>query len=285
MAVTCIQWALTASFFRNGASFIVANPLRRENMSLDAPAFEEGTSSPSNRKPGEKGIVREWAESLAFTLLFVLFLTTFVAQATEVPSESMLPTILVGDHFLLDKLAFPANYPDFLREILPVRHIERGDIVAFKSQEKDSQAPRLIKRVIGLPGETIEIWDKAVFINHQRLQEPYAQFVDTRTYRKELGVPYDYARRDNYGPLVIPADSYFVMGDNRDSSYDSRFWGTVPRNDIIGKPLFDRVYWSFETEPEAAYPRTFLERVRDSGFVAMHFFSKTRWTRIGAVLK
>jgi signal peptidase I len=261
------------------------NPLKREKMDSSSPARDIQTSPHFDRNPGEKGVVREWAESLAFTLLFVLFFTTFVAQATEVPSESMLPTILVGDHFFLDKLAFPANYPDFIKGILPARHIQRGDIVAFKSQEKGSLVPRLIKRVIGLPGETIEIKDKAVFINGQRLDEHYAQFVDAHLYRKELGIPYDYARRDNYGPLLIPSNAYFMMGDNRDSSYDSRFWGTVPQTDIIGKPLFDFVYWSFESEPEGAYPKSLLERVRDYGSVALHFFSKTRWTRIGTVLK
>lgn len=254
-------------------------------MDVGSSARELRDPAQSNKNPGEKGVVREWAESLVFTLVFVLLFTTFVAQATEVPSESMLPTILVGDHFFLDKLAFPANYPDFIKGILPARHVQRGDIVAFKSQEKGSQVPRLIKRVIGLPGETIEVRNKAVFINGQRLKEPYAQFADAHVYRKELGIPYDYARRDNFGPLLIPSDSFFMMGDNRDSSYDSRFWGTVPRTDIIGKPLFDLVYWSFDSEPEADYPKSVLERVRDYGSVALHFFSRTRWTRIGTVLK
>src|SRR6266704_4724398 len=135
-----------------------------------------------------KGQFREWIESLAFTIIFVLVFTSYVAQATQVPSESMKPTILVGDHFFLDKIAFPANYPHALQKYLPVRTMHRGDIVAFWSPENPNI--RLVKRVIGLPGETLEVRDRDVYIDGRKLDEPYVVHLDPR----ELD------GRDNFGP-------------------------------------------------------------------------------------
>src|SRR5215469_10019173 len=121
--------------------------------------------------PRRKGALREWVESLAFTIIFVLIFTNYVAQATQVPTESMKPTILVGDHFFLDKLTFPANYPAAIRSFLPHRSIRRLDIIAFKSPT-EGNIP-FVKRVIGLPGERVEVRGKSVFINGRRLNEPY----------------------------------------------------------------------------------------------------------------
>src|SRR5262249_45756471 len=150
-------------------------------------------------------------------------------------TESMQPTILVGDHFFLDKVAFPANYPEMLQKYLPVRTIHRGDIVALWSPENPNM--RLVKRVIGLPGETLEIRHRNVYINGIKLDEPYVVHID----------PGEVDRRDNFGPVTLPSDRFFVMGDNRDNSNDSRFWGLAPRLNFIGKPLF--VYWSYDDEP------------------------------------
>ena len=169
-------------------------------------------------------------QSLASTLVFVWIFTHGVAQATVVPSESMTPTILVGDHFFLDKVAFPANYPQIMQNYLPARTINRGDIIAFWSPENPEM--RLVKRVIGLPGETIEIRNRDVYINGRRLDEPYAVHTDVR----------EIDRRDTLESVMIPPDHFFMMGDNRDNSNDSRFWGFAPRESFIGKPLF--VYWS-----------------------------------------
>jgi signal peptidase I len=231
--------------------------------------------------PCRKSAAREWIESLVFSLIFVFFFTNFIAQATQVPTESMKPTILVGDHFFLDKFAFPANYPAFMTKILPTRHIERGNIVAFKSPEN----PKIpfIKRVIGLPGETMEIRDKVVYINGKMLEEPYKYFIDSNTYERGSGIPRDYIIRDNYGPLKIPANSYFMMGDNRDNSNDSRYWGVVNGNNIIGKPLF--IYWSYEADPYDPRSKSILEHIQEYGSVAINFFSKTRWSRTGKILK
>ena len=126
------------------------------------------SESNSPKDKNQKSSTREWIESLVFSLIFVFFFTKFIAQATQVPTESMKPTILVGDHFFLDKFAFPANYPDFLMNFLPKREIDRGDIVAFKPP----QSPEIpfIKRVIALPGETIEVRNKTVYINLKKIE-------------------------------------------------------------------------------------------------------------------
>ena len=245
-------------------------PEEKEDFVQEWPAEDQ-----ANLKPGKarrKSAAREWLESLAFSLVFVFFFTKFVAQATQVPTESMKPTILVGDHFFLDKFAFPANYPDFLLKILPNREIERGDIVAFKPPH-DPSVP-FIKRVIGLPGETLEVRDKAVYIDGRRLEEPYQYF--------DLGED-RYAPKDSHGPLLIPPDHYFMMGDNRDNSHDSRYWGPVPSRNIIGKPLF--IYWSYDDDPYDPSPKSVLQHAREYGSKALNFFSRTRWSRTGMVLK
>jgi len=136
---------------------------------------------------GHKGAFREWIESLAFTIIFVLVFTSYVAQATQVPTESMKPTILVGDHFFLDKVTFPANYPAFIRGYLPHRQVRRLDIIAFKSPT-DGNIP-FVKRVIGLPGDTVQIRDKDVLINGAKLNEPYKIHVDSTTYSPDPWTP------------------------------------------------------------------------------------------------
>ncbi|MCI0420661.1 MAG: signal peptidase I [Acidobacteria bacterium] len=228
-----------------------------------------------------KSAAREWLESLVFSLIFVFFFTNFIAQATQVPTESMKPTILVGDHFFLDKFAFPANYPQFVSKVLPAREIDRGDIVAFKSPG-DPKVP-FIKRVIGLPGETLEIRDKTVYINGKELEESYKHFIDPNVYERGSGIPSDYIVRDNFGPKVIPPNSYFMMGDNRDNSNDSRYWGVVDGKSVIGKPLF--IYWSYDAPPYDPRSKSVLEHAQDYLSVAINFFSKTRWGRTGKVLR
>src|SRR5438552_4380208 len=158
---------------------------------------------------GHKGPFREWVESLAFTVIFVLVFTSYVAQATQVPTESMKPTILVGDHFFLDKIAFPANYPPVIRGYLPHRSIRRLDIIAFKSPT-DGNIP-FVKRVIGLPGESLEVRSKSVYINGNKLDEPYKIHVDSTTYSPDPWTPEELKIRDNYGPVTVPPDNYFVM--------------------------------------------------------------------------
>ena len=256
---------------------------RRKQEDLVLPQNLEPDSDSSQTPPSQprvKSAAREWLESLVFSLIFVFFFTNFIAQATQVPTESMKPTILVGDHFFLDKFAFPANYPEMMLRMLPTRTISRGDIVAFKSPEN----PRIpfIKRVIGLPGETLEIRDKRVYIGGVELKESYKHFIDSNVYERNSGIPSDYTVRDNFGPITIPPDSYFMMGDNRDNSNDSRYWGVVSGKNVIGKPLF--IYWSYEAPPYDPRPKSIMEHVQDYASVVAHFVTKTRWSRTGMVL-
>jgi signal peptidase I len=249
--------------------------------------IEEPETSPYPPSPPDptpvrtKSRLREWVESLAFTIAFVLVFTRFIAQATQVPTESMKPTIMVGDHFFLDKLAFPGNYPDFLDPLLPERGIERGDIIAFRAPGQG--AVPFVKRVVGLPGETVEIRDKIVWINGVKLAEPYKIHVDREVFSNAPWVPEALDARDNYGPARVPENSYFAMGDNRDNSNDSRYWGHVPREGVIGKPLF--VYWSYQSDPYMPGNRTLRDRLESYASVAMHFFNRTRWFRIGRTIE
>src|SRR5262245_57194281 len=217
-----------------------------------------------------KARIWEWTKTFGSTFVFVWIFTHGVAQATVVPTESMTPAILVGDQFFLDRLAFPANYPDFVQRYLPARTIHRGDIVALWSPENPNM--RLVKRTIGLPGETLEIRNRNVYINGRKLDEPYVVHTDSRPING----------RDNFGPVTVPADHYFMMGDNRDNSKDSRFWGFAPSESFIGKPMF--VYWSYEDEP-LSQDMTTIEWLEHSASVAAHFFTKTRWLRTGTVLR
>jgi signal peptidase I len=227
-----------------------------------------------------KSQLREWAESLLFTIIFVLVFTSYIAQATQVPTESMKPTILVGDHFFLDKIAFPANYPVILRSYLPRRSVDRGDIVAFKSPV-DGNIP-FVKRVIGIPGDTVMLQNKNLYLNGKKLEEPYKIHVDSTVYEEDPWTPEELKVRDNYGPAMVPPDSYFVMGDNRDNSNDSRYWGFIARDEIIGKPLF--VYWSYESDPYVLGEMSIREWLAGYGSIAIHFFTRTRWFRIGTMI-
>ena len=208
--------------------------------------LEELTVFDTAPAPRKKSQLREWAESLAFTVVFVLIFTTYIAQATQVPTESMKPTIMVGDHFFLDKLAFPANFPASVRPYLPRRSVNRGDIVAFRSPV-DGNIP-FVKRVIGMPGDTVLVRDKDLYVNGKILEEPYKIHVDSVTYEEDPWTPDELKVRDNYGPTTVPADSFFVMGDNRDNSNDSRYWGTVPEANLVGKAFFIWMNWDLQNK-------------------------------------
>lgn len=244
------------------------------------PPGSEPEADPLPSRLARKSRIREWAESLTFTIIFVLVFTRFVAQATQVPTESMKPTIMVGDHFFLDKLAFPANYPRFMRPYLPEREINHGDIIAFQAPNQ-GDIP-FVKRVIAIPGDTVEIRNKVVWLNDRQLDEPYKIHVDEELYTDDPWIPEQLHIRDNYGPVTLPEGMYFMMGDNRDNSNDSRYWGFVPRGNVIGKPLF--VYWSYESDPYVPGARTMTGRIKSYLSVTAQFFSRTRWFRIGTMI-
>ena len=224
----------------------------------------------------KSGKMREWTESLASTVVFVLVFTTFIAQATQVPTPSMVPTIFVGDHFFLDKIAFPGNFPASLRGWLPQRQIHRGDIIAFRPPPAAGMTTPFVKRVIGVPGDNLEIRLRDVLVNGVVTDEPYKIHVNASSG--------GFNSCQHCGPLTVPPDKFFVMGDNRDNSNDSRFWGFVDRESVIGKPLF--VYWSYENPtPWDSGERSWTSIARDYLSVAQHFFTRTRWFRFGTMVK
>ena len=225
-----------------------------------------------------RNFIHEWS----LNILILLFGTTTLVQAFIVPTPSMDTTVMVGDHLLVDKLSYaPAG--SFSRFFLPYTDPKRGDIIVFRYPMDISQ--NYVKRVMGVPGDRIKVVDKVVYLNGKPLTEPYAQhvFPNLEPYRDNFpseprGPVYDRAREmlaqhvEN-GELVVPPDSYFAMGDNRDNSLDSRYWGFVPRENIIGKPLL--IFWSYDA-PTADLVGYSADHFLD---LAKNFFFKTRWNR------
>ena len=171
----------------------------------------------------KKSVLREYAEAILIAIILALLIRTFVVQAFKIPSGSMIPTLLVGDHILVNKF------------IYYFRDARREDVIVFKYPWDESRD--FIKRVIAVGGEEVAMKDRTVFVNGRPLEEPYAIYSDARPPR---GGAYE------YGPVVVPAGSYFVMGDNRDNSQDSRFWGFLKREKIRGKAFL--IYWSWDSE-------------------------------------
>ncbi len=189
-----------------------------------------------------KSTAREYFESICVAVILALFVRTFVVQAFKIPTGSMEPNLLVGDHLLVNKFNFAPTLSGAENMVLPIDPIRRGDIIVFKFPEEPERD--FIKRVIGLPGETLELRNKKVFINDKPLDEPYVHFLIPPG---EEGAPSDFDVRMTYGPVTVPANQYFMMGDNRDNSQDSRYWGFLPREYVKGKALF--VYFSFGDGP------------------------------------
>ena len=183
----------------------------------------------------KKSVIREYIEAFAVAIVLALIIRTFVVQAFKIPSGSMEPTLLVGDHILVNKFIYGEHIPFTDSKILDFRDPKRGEIIVFvypKDESKD-----FIKRVIGVEGDTIEIKDKKLFINGQFFDDPYGHFKDNAV------IPGHVQPRDNFGPVTVPEDSLFVMGDNRDRSADSRFWGFVRLTQVKGKAFL--IYWSW----------------------------------------
>ena len=217
---------------------------------------------------------REWYESLLVAAIFVLFVRTFVVQTYQVPTGSMESTILVGDHLLVNKFAYGPRLPMFARA-LPYRDVRRGDIIVFKKPGDDvNDGNVLVKRAVGGPGDTITVRNKQLFVNGQPADERSVQHIDSETYT--AGDPR--GPRDEFGPFAVPPGRYFGMGDNRDNSLDSRFWGSIPRENIFGRPFV--IYWSYEAEPNSHIWRGPIAKIRQLLSVAIHFFSRTRWDRM-----
>jgi len=186
--------------------------------------------------PAKKSLVREYAESIIIAVILALIIRAFIVQAFKIPSGSMEDTLLIGDHLLVSKFIYGTRIPLTEKRILEIRDPQRGDVIVFVYPEDPRKD--FIKRVIGLPGDVVEGKDKQVYVNGQRYVTPQAVHKETEIIPKEQNP------RDTFGPVVVPADSYFVMGDNRDRSYDSRFWKFVTRDQIKGLAFIK--YWSID---------------------------------------
>ncbi|WP_038058001.1 signal peptidase I [Thermodesulfobacterium hydrogeniphilum] len=185
-----------------------------------------------------KSKILEWVKSILIAFLLALFIRTFIVQAYKIPSGSMIPTLLVGDYILVNKLSFGIKNPVKNDFIYFRRLPKRQEIVVF-TWPRDKKLD-FIKRVIGLPGDTIEIVNKKVYVNGKLLKEPYVIHTDPTIYPKEV------SPRDNFGPIKVPPGEIFVMGDNRDQSYDSRFWGFVPIKYLKGSAMI--IYFSWDSK-------------------------------------
>src|SRR5579884_2782356 len=237
-------------------------------------------------KPEKKKETRmEALSSMAMVLATALFIIAFNIQAFEIPSSSMENTLLVGDHVFVDRIttAPPTSWAFFEHS----RPIQRGDIIVFYSVETPDL--HLVKRVIGIPGDRIHLRDGVVYRNGVALKEPYVihSVGDYVPYRDNFPSVPAWQAGDTVVPgwparqgedIVVPPGRYFVMGDNRDVSHDSRYFGTIPKENVVGRPLF--IYWSFQTR-EDQYQKTSLgDRVAFYGHVALHFVDQTRWSRM-----
>lgn len=263
-------------------------------METAAPPDAADASAPVPTRPVPEVRKNSWVdyvESFLVTILLALFGTTFIVQAFKIPSQSMEPTLLIGDHLLVNKFLFEGRGA-WYEKFLPYRAIRRGDIIVFKFPLDDH--PHYVKRVIGLPGDHVRIVRQAVFVNGIPLEEPYIvhdpsvqdpfadNFPPVSRYLLEYELRPEWADQImdhvTHGELVVPPDRYFVMGDNRDRSWDSRFWGFVDRDSIMGRPVV--IYWSVEATAGDYANRDLFGTLRGIGEALLHVPSRTRWRRM-----
>jgi len=262
-------------------------------VAVDEAEKRKSVSSLNEVPPGEKPeeTTVEFLASIAGLLATVLFIMTFVFQTFAIPSSSMESTLLIGDHLLVNREQF-APPTRWMGPLMPYRDVQRGDIAVFLSPEQPGLF--LVKRIIGVAGDRIHLRDGVVYRNGQKLDEPYVQHVgagDYNPYRDNFPAvppsPMYGVRNDKWRmempahidgeDIVVPPNSYFAMGDNRDVSYDSRYWGFLPRANVIGRPLV--IYWSFIT-PSDEYLKTDMgDRFASMAHTILHFFDETRWSR------
>jgi signal peptidase I len=268
-----------------------------ETTALPAPAPDAGALANPGAPVAPQKIVRprsglaEFLEMLLVTMLLALFGTTFVVQAFKIPSGSMEPTLLIGDHVFVNKFIFEGTGA-WYEKFLPYRDVRRGDIIVFKYPFDDH--PHYVKRVIGLPGDRLRIVNGDVYIDGVLLQEPYVvrdpasrdpyadnfppssrgvlRFVARREWADQL---FDYVRD---GELIVPPNHYFAMGDNRDRSADSRYWGFVDRDSIMGKPMM--IYWSVRATSDDYRSRGVSSALSGMGQTLLHLRAQTRWNRM-----
>jgi signal peptidase I len=262
-----------ATLFRERIAAYTVQDCARKTFDVVRTAWSVG------RRAQPRGFVAEWA----MTLVVFLFATTTLVQAYVVPTGSMESTVMIGDHMLVDRMTY-SNPGEWGSHLLPYREVERGDIICFHYPEDVRQI--YVKRVIGVPGDRIHMENKLVVRNGQRLGEAYTQHIDPmlEPYRDNFPQQPQFqttprgrdmlANHVRDGELIVPPGTLFVMGDNRENSADSRYWGLVPRQYVVGKPVM--VYWSYDA-PTADFEGWSLDHAID---VTAHFFTKTRWNRL-----
>lgn len=246
-----------------------------------------------------KSTAREYFESLVVTVVLALFGITFVVQAFKIPTPSMENNLLVGDHLLVNKFVF-GTQGSWFDAVLPFRGVDRGDVIVFRYPQDPTK--HYVKRVVGLPGHRLRIVSKQVYVDGVALDEPYKMHIAPEgAYRDPFrddfpppphpGLRYGSAEQDPYwyedflsgDEILIPEGHYFVMGDNRDNSSDSRYWGFVPTDEIVGRALL--IYWSYETDSEE-YRQTGVGNLfQQLGDLATNFFRKTRWDRTFQIIR
>lgn len=243
----------------------------------DDPLSPPPAGRPSHPLPQAVRLSRAAAGTAVRLAILVFFVTTFCVQAFRISSGSLEPSLLVGDFVLVNRMIYDNGGPGLDRVLLPRRPVRRGDLVVFKDPRDPGKD--LVKRIIGLPGERLEIVNKEVLINDLPLAEPYVRHIDSFIFTRANPVSRVLIRRDNLGPESVPLGEAFVMGDNRDDSDDSRFWGTVPLRNLKGRPWL--VYFSYEVARDAERKTAATGRLRNAGMA----FPKFRWNRVLAVVR
>lgn len=267
----------------------------REQTSVPEPSSASPATPPA--APERRESLWETLRSLIIVLVGVFCIRTFIAEATVIPTGSMERTILIGDHVFLNKLLYGPRLPYTSLRVPSLKKVQRGDIVAFRYPRNPSVM--FVKRVIGVGGDLVRIENKQVLVNGLPLKEPYIQYQYSgrlplrddfpppasllETLPAAWGLDPSWAREmPNWiekGGLRVPPGYYFCMGDNRDNSLDSRFWGFVPEDNIVGEPLF--VYWSYDAPTNDWLSEELKSRVQFDLSIVWNFFSKTRWSRTG----
>lgn len=267
------------------------DPLPREQSSSEplsngSPPSNHPAAGPGSGWARGSGVLGS-TQSLLGTVVIAVFVITFVVQAFQIPSPSMENTLLVGDYLLVNKLCYGGGGAgDYL---IPYRRVQRGDIVVFHYPVNPAQ--HFVKRVVGVPGDRVRLINKQVFVNGVPVKEPYAHFTRSASDLFRDSFPrLDVAAGETpewwvqlgklveNGQLIVPQGNYFVMGDNRDDSYDSRYWGFVPQGNIIGRPLL--IYWSVkEGDGEGPAPGSVAGRLAHFTYAVTHIFQITRWNR------
>jgi len=271
-----------------------------------AAEFQKAAKPPEAEKPTKhKETTPEFIASMAIVIVSGLFIITFAMQAFEIPSSSMENTLLIGDHVFVDRMIL-APITRWIDKLIPYRDPRHGDIFVFISPAQPGLY--VVKRVMGIPGDRIHLQDGVVYRNGERLNEPYVNRCDQKMSQAGMCV-FEDAYRDNFpngpprdsgcegcaewqrklpsyvdhGELVVPPGHVFAMGDNRDVSLDSRYWGFVPRENVVGRPMF--IYWSFVTPRDEYLRQGLADRVAWLIDIVIHFFDKTRWSRMLHVVR